>query len=112
MDHRKFLTEALGSESKVDDLLAAVAATADVVPPDAPRKEFVHAGQRFMVIELMWHWELRWEDPADGSWRAISDEEALEQLEARMPGLEAAYSRAVDEADAAREAGPADGGSN
>lgn len=74
---------------------------ADVEPEGAPRKEFSHAGNRFMVVELMWHWELRIYDQLNDRWIPVFDEQAS-LLEVESPGLMEAYSKACDEADASR----------
>lgn len=79
-----------------------IMSTAHIEPPDAPRKEFSFQGQRFMVIEMMWHWELRWWDPQNDRWVPINDADGLER---DMPGIKKAVNTAIEQAEEAREVG-------
>jgi len=90
------------NDDDIDSVISQISDTADIEPPNAPRKEFDFRGHRFMVIEMMWNWELRWQDPTNGEWRVIHDIEPLEKM---LPGLEAAYSKFSDIAEREHESG-------
>lgn len=53
-----------------------------------------------MVIEMMWHWELRWWDNKNDRWRVVTED--AEDIEKKMPGIRQAIETAIEEAEETR----------